>query len=191
MMMTRKYWLALVALSGMVAACYGGGEVPVEGVQGEEEEVTGEAEGALTCEQECQATLTSCTFSCPPDDPSLPTNYCLDDCYSGYQQCANESYAFSQSGNTICHLDIDQYATQTEVEFYTVDLWRDTSCAHQSQVRYRKRRVATVSCSTWTGLTNPSVCTTRVNNKIAELVSQGYSPTFTQSDVDQCPTPRI
>lgn len=81
MTMKINRWIVLAALSAMVAACYGGDELPAP------EDETGEAEAALTCEGGCYTQLRDCTRVCPPDDPSLPTNYCLDDCYAQYNAC--------------------------------------------------------------------------------------------------------
>jgi hypothetical protein len=70
----------------MIAACYGGGE-PSEAP---EEENTGEAEAALTCEDWCSDRLMECTWECPPDDPWLPSNPCIDQCYMYYSYCIND-----------------------------------------------------------------------------------------------------
>jgi hypothetical protein len=83
MMKKANRWMALVALSGMMAACYGGGEAPAPAP----EEEVGEAEAALSCQSECQQMLWECTWSCPPDDPWLPSNPCVDQCYEFYGYC--------------------------------------------------------------------------------------------------------
>lgn len=74
-------WIALMALSGLMAACNAGGEAPAA------EEQVGEAESALTCEGACSQQLQECTRTCPPDDPWLPSNPCLDQCYEYYGYC--------------------------------------------------------------------------------------------------------
>ena len=82
MKMKLDRWIALVALSGLIAACNGGGEVPAA-----EEEPVGEAQSALTCQDFCSNYLQQCTFSCPPDDPWLSSNPCVDQCYEYYRYC--------------------------------------------------------------------------------------------------------
>ena len=88
-------WMALVVLSVSVgmAACYGGGEAPdADDAVGEAEADApfGEAEGALTCQGWCFDRLQECRDACPPDDPWLSTNPCLDRCYEYYGYCLDD-----------------------------------------------------------------------------------------------------
>lgn len=190
-MWSRKHVVVLLALPGLVAACYGGAGVDESGSG---DEVTQEAQAALTCSEICQNEFTACMHGCfgVPDNPDLPSNPCDDSCIQEKTYCLDSysNFTFAQNGNTVCHLDIDTYWNGVDIEFYTVDVWRDQGCAQQPD-RYRKRYLGKVSCSHWTGLTNQSECGRRIETKLGELAGQGYIPTFTQADVDQCPLPRI
>jgi hypothetical protein len=187
-MWSRKHAIAFLVLPSLVASCYGAGVDELAS----RDEATQEAAAALTCAQICQADFQECMSGCfgIPDNPDLPSNPCEDPCIASNNICLYSNFAFKQTGNTVCHVDIDTHLSGVDIEFYTVDIWQDLSCAHQAD-RYRKRYLGKVSCSHWTGLTHPSVCTTRVENKLAQLAGQGYVPAFTEPDADQCPTPRL
>lgn len=192
--MTRRLYRFLLAVPALMLVVGTGAciqdidDLP----EGAEEELLDGPDAEPLANASCTSQCNSEYLECFNDCKGLPfpdRADCFDWC--GVQQsiCLQGSYTLSQNGSSICHLDIDQHLFNTVIEFYTADTYSDNVCGNPD--KYKKRLVGTVSCSTWTGLTNPSVCTSRVENKLAQLAAQGYIPTFTQPDTDQCPTPRL
>lgn len=151
---------------------------------------------ALTCEQACGDAYDECEMDCIMDCPDeYCQELCVEECGDDNNTCMYDDYSRTQYGNQngvgVCHVDIDTHLFSVDIEFYTADSWDDFSCVGNGPTKYKKRYLGKVSCSTWTGLLHPSTCTTRAENKIAQLAGQGYLPNFSDVDIDECPTPRL
>lgn len=85
----------------------------------------------------------------------------------------------------LCHVDTDLHVDGVTVEIYTADRYVDTSCRGSAD-SYAKRLVRSVHC----GYASKGTCASRVTAAVTALAQQGWIPTFTEGDSDQCPTPR-
>lgn len=107
-------------------------------------------------------------------------------CPAGSPQCGQGSFVYDGPTMQLCYFDPDtHFPDGVDVEIYTVDRYRDTSCYGYID-HYRKRLVASVHC----GWHSQSTCEGRVAARVTELAQQGYYPTAA-GDGDWCPRPRI
>ncbi len=141
------------------------------------------------CQAACQQELMLCTQGCRGIPPTQDGD-CRSDCSYDYYWCTAGSWVIQSQGNTICHMDTDDHIISVDVELYVADTYRDVSGCNEEN-RYKKRRIATVSCSPFSGEWSSSACKSKVANKIAQLASQGYVPGVSVPDQDTCPTPRL
>ena len=139
-----------------------------------------------------------CSTSCP-SNPSVCDNTCFmptgvlgqfAETTCGIWIESRSVYTFSEPTMEICHLDPDQHLLEVVVEFYTADEYKSVGIC-DPLYKYSKYKIAEVSCSIWTGLTSPSTCRSRVENKVAQLAAQGFVPNFGDGDHDYCPLPRL
>ncbi|MDC0711378.1 thrombospondin type 3 repeat-containing protein [Stigmatella sp. ncwal1] len=101
--------------------------------------------------------------------------------------CENDPGVWVYKAPTLmlCHFDPDMSISGIDVEIYTADVYQDISCLHLPD-RYAKREVSSVHC----GFHSEGTCNNRVQERVQELMTQGYYP-ITSSDQDVCPQPRL
>jgi hypothetical protein len=183
-------------------------------LSGEEDQSVGmeQAELVATCPFVCKPT-TSCSTGCSGQGTCRNYGQCADldtdgdGVPSGRDNCPSVSnpnqancdgdalgdacetdlgrYTLVRFGNTLCQFDPDLHIDGADVEIYTADLYRDTSCRHLPDA-YLKRQVASVHC----GFHSEGTCENRVTQRVIELAAQGYTPA-TDGEGDDCPLPRI
>ncbi|WP_437589182.1 hypothetical protein [Sorangium sp. So ce1000] len=147
---------------------------------------------ALSSSASCAGLYPPCR-SCGPDscgqtccaherEPGFEIWY-EDDCYAWVRP----SWQRKSAPGLICHLDTDVHWNKVTIEVHVADPYEDVSCVHfpDSWSKYEKDET---SCSFFT---SESECARRVQEEVMSVAAQGYIPTFTARNEDQCPYPRL
>lgn len=199
-MRSRKNF-SWVLLSFALSACVGSAPLePESDIDLESEE---QALAVETSTDPSQATGITSFGACPGLYPSCFTcgsNSCGQPCCAHEREPGfeiwyeDECYAWTRPSwqrknepGLICHVDLDQHWNKVTIEVHVAEPYEDVSCVHfpDQWLKYEKDET---SCSFFT---SASECESRVEQEVLSVAAQGYIPTFTQPDVDQCPYPRM
>jgi len=125
------------------------------------------------CENMCSTSTCNsyCLLDLAPGEPDIRT------CQDYYRYFGHGQNIWTTTyGQQVCHLDddVDFWSFEIDFEFYVSD--RRVRKCNNNIISNRKREVAQISCSFYTGIFNESRCARRIENKFQQLGAQGIFP---------------
>ena len=189
MSLARVVAVAAVVVMSSITGCGASGD-PADAVIPEQTETSTQK---VTCVSQCDEQRFQCDNFCienyHPYWDEQRYFQCMDQCAWENETCMDYTYVFEAPTYTICQIDPDMHTNGVDVELYTADIYKDSSCADSPRY-YRKRMLDSLHCG-WIG---EGSCKNKVEARISSTwIPQGYYPSVTDADGDddKCPWPRL